>query len=79
MEESQRGSRALYVQPLALALVSLNFSLKEPLNRLRNPITSWIPVCRISQIFRLQLTDDFGPFNFKIWTFGKLQSCSPLT
>ena len=53
------------------------FCPKEPLNRSRNPITSWIPVWRKSQIFRLHLNDDFGPFNVWIWTFGKLQSCSP--
>ena len=51
------------------------FFPKEPLNRSRNPI----PVWRKSQIFRLQLTDDFDPFNFIIRTFGKLQSCSPLS
>ena len=49
------------------------------LNRSRNLITSWIPVWRKSQIFRLHLTDVFGPFSFRIWTFGKLQSCSPLS
>ena len=55
-------------------LLSLFFP-KEPLNRSSNPI----PVWRKSQIFRLQLTDDFDPFNFIIRTFGKLQSCSPLS
>ena len=54
------------------------FCPKELLNRLRNLITSWIPVWRKSQIFRLHLTDYFVPFNFRIRAFGKLQSCSPL-
>ena len=42
MEENQRGSRALYVQPPALALASASseFFPKEPLNRSSNPITS---------------------------------------
>ena len=29
--------------------------------------------------FRLHLTDIFGLFNFRIWTFGKLQSCISLS
>ena len=56
---------------------SPEFFPKKPLNRLRNPITSWIPVWRKSQFFRFQLTDVFGPFKFRIRTFGKLKSCSP--
>ena len=40
MEENQRGSHALYVQPPALALASFEFFPKESLNRSRNPITS---------------------------------------
>ena len=40
MEENQRGSHALYVQPLAIAPASSEFCPKEPLNRSRNPITS---------------------------------------
>lgn len=42
MKENQRGSHALYVQPLALALASASseFFPKEPLNRSKNPITS---------------------------------------
>ena len=51
----------------------LSFFPKEPLNRSRNPILVW----RKSQIFRLQLIDNFGPFNIIIQTFGELQSCSP--
>ena len=61
--------------PFPLRFFPLSFFPKEPLNRSRNPI----PVWRKSQIFRLQLTNDFGPFNFIIQTFGKLQSCSPLS
>ena len=61
--------------PFSSQVSPLSFFPKEPLNRSRNPI----PVWRKSQIFRLQLTDDFGPFNVIIQTFGKLQSCSPLS
>ena len=61
--------------PLFLSGFLFSFFPKGPLNRSRNPI----PVWRKSQIFRLQLTDDFGPFNVIIRTFGKLQSCSPLS
>ena len=43
MEENQRGSHELSVQPPALALASSKFCPKEPLNRLRNPITSEFP------------------------------------
>ena len=32
MEENQRGSRALYVQPPAIAPVSFEFCPKEPKN-----------------------------------------------
>ena len=60
MEENQRGSHALYVQPPALALASFEFFPKESLNRSRNPITSWIPVWRKSQTFRLHLIDDLA-------------------
>ena len=52
-----------------------SFFPKDPLNRSKNPN----PVWRKSKIFRLQLTDDFGPFKVIIRTFDKLQSCSPLT
>ena len=38
MEENQRGSNALYVHPLAIALASFEFCPKEPLNRSMNPI-----------------------------------------
>ena len=55
------------------------FCPKEPLNRSRNPITNLILVWRKSQVFRLHLTDIFGPFNFRIRTYGKLQSCSLLS
>ena len=62
MEENQRGSRALYVQPPALALASASseFFPKEPLNRSSNPITSWILVWRKSQTFRFHLTNDLA-------------------
>ena len=60
--------------PFSSQVSPLSFFPKEPLNRSRNPIPIW----RKSQIFRLQLTNDFGPFNVIIRTFGKLQSCSPL-
>ena len=40
MEENQRGSCDLYVQPLVVALASSEFCPKKPLNRSRNPITS---------------------------------------
>ena len=53
----------------------LSFFPKELLNRSSNPI----PVWRKSQIFKHQLTEDFGPFNVIIRTFGKLQSYSPLS
>ena len=59
--------------PLFLSGFPLSFFPKEPLNRLRNPILVW----RKSQIFRLQLIDNFGPFNIIIRTFGELQSCRP--
>ena len=55
--------------PLSSQVSPLSFFPKETLNRSRNPI----PVWRKSQIFRLQLTDNFGPFNVIIQTFGKLQ------
>ena len=55
----------------------IEFCPKKSLHRLKNLITSWIPVWRKSQIFRLHLTDVFGPFTLWIRTFGKLQSCSP--
>ena len=58
--------------PFPLRFLLSLFFPKEPLNRSRNHI----PVWRKSQIFRLQLTDDFGPFNVIIRTFGKIQSCS---
>ena len=61
--------------PFSSQVSPLSFFPKEPLNRSRNPIPIW----RKSQIFRLQLTNDFGPFNVIIRTFGKLQSCSPLS
>ena len=61
--------------PFPLRFSPLFFFPKEPSNRSRNSI----PVWRKSQIFSLQLIDDFGPFNVIIWTFGKLQSCSPLS
>ena len=60
--------------PFSSQVSPFSFFPKEPLNRSRNPI----PVWRKSHIFRLQLTNDFGPFNVIIRTFGKLQSCSPL-
>ena len=44
--------------PFSSQVSLLSFFPKELLNRSRNPI----PVWRKSQIFRLQLTDDFGPF-----------------
>ena len=46
--------------PFSSQVSPLSFFPKEPLNRSRNPI----PVWRKSQIFKLQLTDDFGPFNW---------------
>ena len=61
--------------PFSSQVSPLSFFPKESLNGSRNPI----PVWRKSQIFRFQLTDDFGPFNVIIRTFGKLQSCSPLS
>ena len=61
--------------PFPLRFLLFSFFPKEPLNRSRNPI----PVWRKSQIFMLQLTDDFGPFNVIIRTFGKLRSCIPLS
>ena len=61
--------------PFSSQVSPLSFFPKELLNRSRNLIRVW----RKSQIFRLQLTDDFGPFNVIIWTFGKLQSCIPLS
>ena len=74
----QKDSQKKYFNaapPFPLRFFLLSFFPKEPLNRSRNPI----PVWRKSQIFRLQLTDDFGPFKIIIRTFGKLQSCSPLS
>ena len=59
--------------PFPLRFSLLSFFPKEPLNRSRNPILVW----RKSQIFRLQLIDNFGPFNIIIRTFGELQSCRP--
>ena len=64
---------------LALALASFEFCPKEPLNRSRNSIISSILIWRKSQIFRLHLTNDFGLFNVRIQTFGKLQNCIPLS
>ena len=61
--------------PLSSQVSPPSFFPKEPLNRSRNPI----PVWRKFQIFRFQLTDNFGPFNVIIRTFGKLQSCSTLS
>ena len=59
--------------PFSSQVSLLSFFPKVPLNRSRNPIPIW----RKSQIFRLQLTENFGPFNFIIQTFGKLQSFIP--
>ena len=55
-KDSQKNFNAALPFPLRLSPPS--FFPKESLNRSRNPI----PVWRKSQIFRLQLTDDFGPF-----------------
>ena len=51
--------------PFPLRFLIPLFSPKEPLNRSRNPIPIW----RKFQIFRLHLTDYFGPFNFRIRAF----------
>ena len=56
--------------PFSSQVSPLSFFPKEPLNRSRN----LIPVWGKSQIFRIQLTDVFGPFNVIIRTFGKLQT-----
>ena len=59
-KDSKKKKKFNAAPPFPLRFSPLSFFTKEPLNRSRNPI----PVWRKSQIFRIQLTDDFGPFNF---------------